>query len=69
MRKIGKGTKVITADSQQWNMIDNEYLPGDLINVISQRYTSIIESSKIQIRRLGNWIAFYYFIKGKDQRL
>ena len=65
MGKIGKGTKVITVDSKQWNMTENEYLPGGLINIISQKYTSIIDWSKIQIRRLGNWIEFSLECKGK----
>ena len=59
MRKIGKGTKVITADSKQWNMTENEHLPGGLTNMISQKHTSMIDRNKIQIGRLGNWIAFY----------
>ena len=63
--KIGKGTKVITADSKQWSMTENECLPGGLINVISQKYASIIDSSKIKIGRLGNWIAFSLESKGK----
>ena len=54
MRKIGKGAKAITVDSQQWNMIDNEYLLGGLINVINQRDTLIIEKTKIKRGRLGN---------------
>ena len=68
MRKIGKGTKVITADSKQWNMTDNEYLPGGLINVISQRYTSIIESSKIQICKIRKLDSFSISVQRKKIR-
>ena len=46
-------------------MIDNKYLLGGLINVISQRYTSIIETSKIKRGKLGNWIAFSLVCKRK----
>ena len=65
MRKIGKGAKAITVDSQQWNMIDNEYLLGGLINVINQRDTLIIEKTKIKRGRLGNQIAILLVCKGK----
>ena len=39
-------------------MIDNKYLLGGLVGVISQRYTLIIEMIKIKRGRLENWIAF-----------
>ena len=57
--------KVIIADSKQRNITENEYLPGGLIKIISQKYASIIVSSKIQIGRLGNWIVFSLECKGK----
>ena len=49
MEKIAKGTKCITADSKQWKMTKNENLPGGLMNVINQKYVSIIDQKKIEI--------------------
>ena len=46
-------------------MIDNEYLLGGLINIISQRYISIIKTSKIKRGWLENWIAFLLVYKVK----
>ena len=65
MGKIGKETKVVIADSKQQNMTENKYLPGGLMNIISQKYTLIIDLSKIQIGRLGNQISVLLECKGK----
>ena len=35
------------------------------MKIISQEHTSIIDSSKMQIERLGNWIAVPLECKGK----
>ena len=46
-------------------MTPNEYLLGGLINIIDQRYVSIIESNKVEIGRLRNFIALQVICYGK----
>ena len=46
MGKLGKGTKVMTVYSKQWNVTENKYLPGGLINTISQKHTLMIDTNK-----------------------
>jgi len=65
MRKLGKGTICVTSDSKQWNMTSNDYLPGGMANVITQRYGSRIDETMITKGRLGNWIAIPMCSKGK----
>ena len=65
MKNLGKETICLTADSKQWNMTPNEYLPGGMINIINQRYGAIIETTKMQKGRLGNWIAIPVICKRK----
>ena len=50
-------------------MMPNEYLLEGLINIIDQRYVSIIELNKVEIGRLGNWIAILVIYNGKQLKI
>ena len=58
MKKMDRGVQLLTADSKQWEVTKNNYLPGGLLNVIGSKCASVINAKKITIGRMGNWIAF-----------
>ena len=69
MKRLGKRTMCIATDSKEWNLTSKEYLPGGLINIIQQRYGSIIDEKKVEKGRLGNWIAIPIMCNGKRLEL
>jgi len=65
MKELGRGTTCITADSNQWKMTTKDYLPGGLMNVIMQRFATLICEEKVIKGRLGNWISIPMICNGK----
>ena len=52
MKKMDRGVQLMTADSKQWEVTKNNYLPGGLLNAIGSKCASVITVKKITI---GKW--------------
>ena len=65
MRGISRGAKMFTADSKEWNVTNNDYLPGGVMSMFFERCGSFIEKNKVKIGKLGNWDAISMNYKRK----
>jgi len=65
MKQINRGAHIITADSKQWDIANNDYMPGGLLTVTFERCRPFMEKKKIKIEKLGNQSALSLNYKGK----
>jgi len=57
--------KVIGADSKQWNITSNNYLPGGLLTIVKGKCRATLQEDKTFINELGNWMATMFTHNGK----
>ena len=69
IKKISRGAQIIAADSKQWNLNNNSYLPGGVLMIIFERCKPFIDKKTIKLGKLGNWSAISLQYKGKRLEL
>jgi len=56
--QMGRGLKMINADSKIYHIIDKDYFQGGLLIALWGRVSTLIDDKLIHKNRLGNWIAY-----------
>ena len=52
--------KVIGSDSKQWQLINNNYLPGGLLTIIKGTCRALLQEYQTHINKYGNWISVIF---------
>ena len=69
IKGVDRESKIIVADSGEWNTTPGDYLPGGVMGIILSKCTALINNDQITKGRLGNWIAIPIQHKGKRVEL
>ena len=67
MKAIDRESAIFTADSAEWDVTPNDYLPGGICSIFFSKSSPLIESKKVVKGRLGNWMAVS--LVSKEKRL
>ena len=57
MRNKYREVKVIGSDSKQWQLTNNNYLPGGLLTIIKGKCRALLQESQTHVNKYGNWMA------------
>ena len=57
LKQLGREILIIGADSIQWNINKNEYLPGGLLSAFLGKSRALVKEQEIFKSKLGNWIS------------
>ena len=54
MKAIDRESAIFTANSVEWDVTPNDYLPGGICSIFFSKCSPLIESKKVVKGRLGN---------------
>ena len=55
LKDLGRNIELVFADSGKYQIVKQNYLPGEKMNCIRGNMINLYDSTKIVVGKLGNW--------------